>query len=166
MEKRRADRSAAKLEKMGWSVIDCNLRGRTMASVTIEIPAVSDRQINQSPIPTHAPSCTVNSDTLFFPLPTHPARIPSLNHYVQCDFLSGSAMVSAAQLFQLAVTHHQRGDFGQAERLYRQILEIDPAYPNVHSNLGVALQASGRGAEALPCWRHAVSRKRIRPACR
>src|SRR5437868_13409835 len=70
---------------------------------------------------------------------------------------TGMRTMSPAELFQAAVSHHQRGDLEQAKHCYRQVLETDPAYPNVHCNLGVALQASGRGDEALACLRKAIA---------
>jgi protein O-GlcNAc transferase len=72
--------------------------------------------------------------------------------------------MTSAELFNQATDYHRSGDLGQAERLYRQILDVEPAYPNVHSNLGVALLASGRANEALACLRQAVALNPNQPA--
>ena len=44
-----------------------------------------------------------------------------------------------------------------AERLARQAIETDPALADAHTTLGVILSSSGRKAEAIESWKHAVS---------
>jgi tetratricopeptide (TPR) repeat protein len=65
-------------------------------------------------------------------------------------------MATVAELFDLAVRYHQCGDLDQAELLYRQMLAADPSHADAHCNLGVLLQAAGRGQEAIACFRRAV----------
>ena len=58
-------------------------------------------------------------------------------------------MASLAELFDLAASYQQNGEWRQAELLYRQILDADPARADVHTNLAMALHADGRSQEAL-----------------
>ena len=44
---------------------------------------------------------------------------------------------------------HQRGQFGEAERLYLQILQIDPRNFFAHHMLGILRSQQGRNGEAL-----------------
>jgi Flp pilus assembly protein TadD len=67
---------------------------------------------------------------------------------------------SIIELFQRALVDHQAGRLLQAEAAYRQILAIDPAHAEAHSNLGNALYALGRQAEAEASYREAL---RLRP---
>ncbi len=65
-------------------------------------------------------------------------------------------MSGSSDLFNRAVRSHQGGDLGQAEALYRQALELNPTLAGAYTNLGVVLQATDRGAEALACFRRSV----------
>lgn len=56
----------------------------------------------------------------------------------------------APDLFQAGVGAHLRGDFAEAERLYRLALEADPASVDGHLNLGILLRTLGRPREARP----------------
>src|SRR5436305_1873644 len=67
---------------------------------------------------------------------------------------------SIIDLFQWAVVDHHAGRLLQAQAAYRQILTIDPAHADAHSNLGIALSALGRLAEAEASFREAL---RLRP---
>ena len=51
--------------------------------------------------------------------------------------------------YDRAVAAHRRGEFGEAERLYRQLLETAPSSAAAHHMLGVLRAQSGDSAEAL-----------------
>jgi tetratricopeptide (TPR) repeat protein len=53
------------------------------------------------------------------------------------------------QLLQHAVSLHQQGQLREAEQVYRQALQLDPAQPHALHWLGVLLHQSGRGAQAV-----------------
>src|SRR6516225_8242497 len=67
---------------------------------------------------------------------------------------------SIIDLFQRGLVDHRAGRLLQAQAAYRQILTIDPAHADAHSNLGNALNALGRPAEAEASYREAL---RLRP---
>jgi tetratricopeptide (TPR) repeat protein len=56
--------------------------------------------------------------------------------------------MSEQQTRELALLYHQSGRLLEAERLYRQILAVEPD-ANVHNNLGQLLNLLGRNAEAI-----------------
>lgn len=60
-------------------------------------------------------------------------------------------------LFAQAVTRHQAGDTASAERLYRQVLAIDPRHAGSTSNLGVILAKSGNLKEAARLYAAALA---------
>src|ERR1700733_13242638 len=82
-------------------------------------------------------------------------------------------MATVADIYDLALRFHQRGDLEQAETLYTQIIRTDrpenqatvlkhhPGMARVNYNLGNILQAQRRLDEAVACYRQAV---RIDPA--
>jgi tetratricopeptide (TPR) repeat protein len=53
-----------------------------------------------------------------------------------------------AHLFPIAVEHHQKGDFGEAERLYRAVVQRDPRHDEALNLLGVLTVQTGRPEEA------------------
>jgi SAM-dependent methyltransferase len=55
-----------------------------------------------------------------------------------------------AELFAVAVARHQAGAHDEAERLYREIIALFPAFAETHSRLGALLIARGNAAEAIP----------------
>jgi len=67
---------------------------------------------------------------------------------------------SIIDLFQRGLVDHRAGRLLQAQAAYRQILTIDPAHADAHSNLGNALNALGRLSEAEASYREAL---RLRP---
>lgn len=67
----------------------------------------------------------------------------------------------AAQLFAQAVQAHQANRLDEAETLYRQTVELDPAQAEAWSYLGVVCQQKGAGPEAIECFNRAVA---LRPA--
>jgi predicted O-linked N-acetylglucosamine transferase (SPINDLY family) len=51
---------------------------------------------------------------------------------------------------QHAITHHQAGDLRSAERLYREILALQPRHADANHNLGVLALQAGAASNALP----------------
>jgi predicted O-linked N-acetylglucosamine transferase (SPINDLY family) len=58
-------------------------------------------------------------------------------------------MTTPAELFALALGHHQAGDLPRAEGLYRQILQADPAHADAWHLLGVLCSQHGEPEWAL-----------------
>jgi predicted O-linked N-acetylglucosamine transferase (SPINDLY family) len=56
---------------------------------------------------------------------------------------------TVATLFQRAVASHQAGQLPQAETLYRQVLQLSPAYPDALHYLGVLAHQVGQPAIAV-----------------
>ncbi len=63
----------------------------------------------------------------------------------------------ADKLFAKAIDHHKAGRLRDAEKLYRQICELQPAYAESWSNLGLTLLARGVPDEAAAACRRAIS---------
>ncbi len=61
--------------------------------------------------------------------------------------------------FKLAVRHRRAGRPAQAERIYREILRLQPNNAAVHNNLGKAFQDQGMPGEAITCYRRAMAIK-------
>jgi len=59
-------------------------------------------------------------------------------------------------LFQQALAHHQAGQLGQAEQLYRRILQTYPNHTDAHHNLGVLATQVGNFPASLPHFKLAV----------
>jgi len=64
---------------------------------------------------------------------------------------------SQGNAFARALALQQAGDFEQAERLYEQILRIDPQQASVWHHLGLVVHRSGRLDQASECISRAVS---------
>jgi tetratricopeptide (TPR) repeat protein len=65
-------------------------------------------------------------------------------------------VVATADALATAVQHHKAGRLPQAEQLYRQLLDADPARPRAWYLLGAACQAQGKLADAVASFRHAL----------
>jgi len=63
----------------------------------------------------------------------------------------------AKELFLAGLAHQEKGELSEAERLYRQALELAPERPSVINNLAVVLLRSGRFFEAEPLCRKLLS---------
>ena len=63
------------------------------------------------------------------------------------------------QILEKAITAHQEGKLEEAERLYREILEIEPTQLDANNNLGVLLQSSNRLEEAEKSYKKAIELK-------
>ncbi len=70
---------------------------------------------------------------------------------------------TVAETFQAAVRHHNAGEPGRAEALYRQVLASRPAHANAQFNLGVVLHTQGRLHDALECYFKALKLKHQAP---
>lgn len=66
-------------------------------------------------------------------------------------------MPTADELFAQAVTSHQAGDLGEAERLYREVLDLNATHPGALSNLGVVTARKGDLGEAAKLYRQAIA---------
>ena len=58
-----------------------------------------------------------------------------------------------------AVAHHQAGQLQEAERLYRDVLRIQPDHPDANHNLGVLAVQVKQPAGALPYFKAALEAK-------
>src|SRR5882672_12002669 len=67
-----------------------------------------------------------------------------------------AAMSTTSETLQLAVKYHQTGQFEQAEKLYRTVLESEPNNPDAHHLLGLAALAVGQAQVAVEHIRTAV----------
>jgi tetratricopeptide (TPR) repeat protein len=65
----------------------------------------------------------------------------------------------AEELFQRALHWHQKGLLAEAERLYREVLRLDPGRLGALNNLGNVLQSLGRLTEAENCYRDVLARE-------
>ena len=63
------------------------------------------------------------------------------------------------QKLKEAITVHQEGRLEEAERLYRETLEIQPNNLNANNNLGVILKHHGKLEEAEKCYRKVIEIK-------
>ncbi|HLH97369.1 MAG TPA: tetratricopeptide repeat protein [Xanthobacteraceae bacterium] len=61
---------------------------------------------------------------------------------------------------QQAFAHHQAGRLGDAEQIYRRILQVVPDHPGISNNLGLALKDQGRLEEAAAVFRRLIA---VRP---
>ena len=60
------------------------------------------------------------------------------------------------QALQQAITAHQEGKLQEAERLYRAILQSQPAHPDANHNLGVIALSVNKADAALPLFKTAL----------
>ncbi|HZY88696.1 MAG TPA: tetratricopeptide repeat protein [Gemmataceae bacterium] len=67
-------------------------------------------------------------------------------------------MATSADLFALALRHHQAGDLTRAEALYRQLLQADPGHADSLHLLGVLAYQTGHAAPAAALIRDAIAR--------
>lgn len=63
---------------------------------------------------------------------------------------------SVEELFRQSIAAQRAGDYGQVERIWRQILRLDPDDFGAYNNLGNALTDQGRWAEAEAIYREAI----------
>ena len=60
------------------------------------------------------------------------------------------------QTLQQGVAAHKEGKIQEAERLYRAILQSQPAHPDANHNLGVLAVSVNKAAAALPLFKAAL----------
>jgi predicted TPR repeat methyltransferase len=63
-------------------------------------------------------------------------------------------MATSADALTLGIQQQQAGNLGQAEALYRQVLDAEPSHPNARFRLAVLCQMQSRLAEAVEHYRH------------
>ncbi len=68
-------------------------------------------------------------------------------------------MHTLGELFNLAVRQHQGGNFAQAEPLYRQILQAEPANADAYHMLGLLAHQTGRHEAAVGLLQQAAALK-------
>lgn len=73
--------------------------------------------------------------------------------------------LSAAEALQNAVGHHQAGRLVDAERLYRAILQVEPANPDALHNLGLVQMQCSNPQAALPWFKAALEAQPQNPQC-
>jgi protein O-GlcNAc transferase len=66
-------------------------------------------------------------------------------------------VATVADIFGLALQNHQAGNLGQAEQLYRQVLQAEPRHADSHHLLGVLAYQTGRHEMAVTSIRQALS---------
>jgi protein O-GlcNAc transferase len=67
------------------------------------------------------------------------------------------AQLSLQQTFDLAIQHHQAGRLREAERLYREVLLLNPQHVEAMHNLGLIARDLGRKDEAVDLIRGALA---------
>lgn len=67
------------------------------------------------------------------------------------------------QALELARKYHEKGDFNQAEQVYRAIIEIDPFNAEATHNLGMLAAAKGNREEALILVKKSIELERNNP---
>jgi Tfp pilus assembly protein PilF len=60
-------------------------------------------------------------------------------------------------LNDLAYCHYTRGEWVEAEKILREVIELDPMHQRTWTNLGMTLAVQGRYDEALEAWGRVVS---------
>ena len=66
-------------------------------------------------------------------------------------------MATISEALAIAFAHHQRGELAQAERIYRRILDAEPAHADAWHLVGVAAHQAGRHAEAIEAISRAIA---------
>jgi tetratricopeptide (TPR) repeat protein len=66
-------------------------------------------------------------------------------------------MATIAELFQSAIRLHQSGNLAEAEALYRQVLQADPAHAEAYHFLGLMALQAGHHVAALDLIRRALA---------
>src|SRR5438128_5958950 len=60
-----------------------------------------------------------------------------------------TAVATVAEVFALALQHHEAGHLNQAEQLYQQILDAEPYHADTHHSLGVLAFQRGNYESAV-----------------
>ena len=67
-------------------------------------------------------------------------------------------MATISEALAIAIRHHQAGRLQAAERIYRQILQVEPNQAEAIHFLGVIAAQSGKHAAARPIFSTSVGR--------
>lgn len=73
-------------------------------------------------------------------------------------------MTTLPQALATAIEHHRAGRFGQAERIYRAILQADPRHPDALHLLGLIAHEAGRHDAAIEYIRQAIALRADAPS--
>ena len=60
------------------------------------------------------------------------------------------------ETFLLAIQNHQKNNLQIAEKLYNQIIKLEPNHSTAHNNLGIILQQAGKYQGAQRCYEKAI----------
>ena len=60
------------------------------------------------------------------------------------------------KVIQEAISEHKKGNFEEAERLYREVLQAQPTHPYINHNLGSLAVSSFNSVDALPFFKTAL----------
>ncbi len=71
--------------------------------------------------------------------------------------------LSPEQVLQQAVSEHQAGRLPEAEKLYREVLQIQPQHPDANHNMGVLAVQQGQVVAALPYFQAALTARPDQP---
>jgi protein O-GlcNAc transferase len=69
----------------------------------------------------------------------------------------GLNIMNKEDLFAKAIAAHTASRYADAERLYKQVIQMDPKYAGAYQNLGVLAFQVGRNDAAIPLLRQAIS---------
>ena len=64
--------------------------------------------------------------------------------------------LTVEQALVRAMVCRKNGKLGQAKRLYRAIIEVEPTHPAANHNLGMSALSLGKGGDALPLRKNAL----------
>jgi tetratricopeptide (TPR) repeat protein len=73
--------------------------------------------------------------------------------------MTASTPSPANAILREAIAHHQAGNLAQAEKLYRQVLAVQPDFAEVHINIAVVLMFRGNLEAAITSCRRGVALK-------
>jgi len=63
------------------------------------------------------------------------------------------------EVLSLAIEHHQKGSFSEAEKLYRAILQAAPNHPDANYNFGILALDMGYAKESMPFFETAINNR-------
>jgi len=72
--------------------------------------------------------------------------------------MEDSVEAQATALFQQGLQQQQTGQWGDAERCYRQAIALDDSFAEAHGNLGFVLDQQGSKEQAEACYRASIAR--------
>ena len=68
----------------------------------------------------------------------------------------GLNFLNSEDSFSKAIAHHSAGRYAEAEKLYRQVIQMNPQHPGAYQNLGVLAFQVGRNDAAIPLLKKAI----------